>query len=129
LGLEKQFVFTGLVPPEAVPRLVGIMDLLAHLSLREGLARALPQALAAGRPVVAYDCDGAKEVCIENETGFLVRPGDLSGLSERLLQLARDAALRARLGRRGRQFVQERFSVERMVEDLYQLYTRLMTAR
>jgi glycosyltransferase involved in cell wall biosynthesis len=129
LGLEKQFVFTGLVPPEAVPRLVGIMDLLAHLSLREGLPRALPQALAAGRPVVAYDCDGAREVCIENETGFLVRPGDRSGLSERLLQLARDAALRARLGRRGRQFVQERFSVERMVEDLYQLYERLVVTR
>jgi glycosyltransferase involved in cell wall biosynthesis len=125
LGLEKHVVFTGLVHPVTGPRLVGIMDLLVHLSLREGLPRALPQALAAARPVVAYDSDGAREVCRENETGFLLRPGDLLGLRERLLRLVRDPALRQRLGRRGRQFVQERFAVQRMVDDLYQLYLRL----
>jgi glycosyltransferase involved in cell wall biosynthesis len=49
----------------------------------------------------------------------------LAGLRERLLRLAQDPALRERLGRRGQQFVQERFGVERMVDDLYQLYLRL----
>ena len=125
LGLIKHVIFTGLVAPSAVPQIVGIMDLLAHLSLREGLPRAMPQALAAARPVVAYDADGANEVCLENETGFLVAPGDLPGLSERLLRLAQDPALRQRLGCRGRQFVQERFGVQRMVDDLHQLYQRL----
>jgi glycosyltransferase involved in cell wall biosynthesis len=125
LGLGEHVVFTGLVPPSAVPPLVGIMDLLVHLSLREGLPRALPQALAAARPVVAYDTDGAKEVCLDNETGFLLWPGDLPGLTECLLRLAQDPSLRQRLGRRGQQFVQERFGVQRMVDDLYQLYLRL----
>jgi glycosyltransferase involved in cell wall biosynthesis len=125
LGLEKHVVFTGLVAPSDVPPIVGIMDLLVHLSLREGLPRALPQALAAARPVVAYDADGAKEVCLENETGFLVRPGDLPGLTERLFRLAQDRALRQRLGHRGQRFVQERFGAQRMVDDLYQLYLRL----
>lgn len=125
LGLEKHVIFTGLVAPSAVPPIVGVMDLLVHLSLREGLPRALPQALAAARPVVAYDADGANEVCLENETGFLVAPGDLPGLSERLLRLAQDPALRQRLGCRGQQFVQERFGVQHMVDDLYQLYLRL----
>lgn len=125
LGLEKHVVFTGLVAPSAVPPIVGVMDLLVHLSLREGLPRALPQALAAARPVVAYDADGANEVCLENETGFLVAPGDLPGLSERLLRLAQDPALRQRLGCRGQRFVQERFGVQHMVDDLYQLYLRL----
>jgi glycosyltransferase involved in cell wall biosynthesis len=124
-GLEKHFVFTGLVPPENVPPLIGIMDIVVHLSSREGLARALPQAMAAARPVLAYDCDGAREVCVENETGFLLRPGDLIGLNDRLAHLARDPALRDRLGQRGRQLVKERFSVERMVDDLYHLYLRL----
>lgn len=127
LEFEERFGFTGLVAPEQVPPLVGIMDILVHLSRREGLARALPQALAAARPVVACDCDGASEVCLENETGFLVRPGDLAGLRQRLLQLAGDAPLRRRLGERGRQFVRERFGVERMVDDLHQLYLRLTT--
>ena len=125
LGLETHFVFTGLVPPEAVPQLVGLMDILVHLSAREGLARALPQALAAGKPVVAYDSDGAKEVCLDGETGYLVKPGDLAALSARLLELAHDPALRDRLGRCGRQLVRDRFSAARMVDELYELYLRL----
>ncbi len=73
--LEGRVVFTGLVRPEKVPDYIGVMDAVAHLSRREGLARALPQALAAGKPIVAYDCDGAREVCMDGETGFLVKPG------------------------------------------------------
>jgi glycosyltransferase involved in cell wall biosynthesis len=125
LNLEKHFVFTGLVPPDAVPGLIGIMDIVVHLSRREGLARVLPQALAAARPIVAYDCDGAGEVCINNETGFLVSPGDLAALKTRLLQLADDTNLRQRLGRTGQKLVRERFTVERMVDDLYSLYLKL----
>jgi len=127
LGLHGRFIFTGLVPPAEIPALVGIMDALVHLSRREGLARALPQALAAARPVVAYDCDGANEICLPNETGFLVRPGDLGELIERLLQLASEPALRERLSRRGQQLVQEWFPVERMIDELYLLYQRLWT--
>ncbi len=125
LGLEQHFVFAGLVPPNEMPRWLGIMDILVHLSRREGLPRALPQALAAGRPVIAYDCDGAGEVCIDNETGFLVQAGDLLTLTQRLCELAADAELRRRLGNRGRKLVTDRFGVERMVDDLHQLYLRL----
>ncbi len=127
-GLEKHFIFAGLVPPEAVARLLGIIDVVVHLSSREGLARALPQALAAARPVVAYDCDGASEVCLENETGYLVPPGDLAALQDRVRQLVRDPALRARMGQRGREFVAERFGVSKMVDDLHALYQRLLCA-
>ena len=125
LGLQKHFIFTGLVPPSEVPSLVGIMDALVHLSRREGLARALPQALAAARPVIAADCDGAKEVCLDNETGFLLPPGDLASLRDRLVRLARDPALRERLGQRGRQFVQPRFDTQVMIDRLHELYLRL----
>ncbi len=125
LGLERRFILAGLVPPQSVPRLVGIMDILVHLSLREGLPRALPQALAAAKPVVAYDCDGAGEVCLNDETGFLLRPGDLPGLTERILRLTSNPVLRRRFGQRGQQFVRDRFTAERMVEDLHQLYLGL----
>jgi len=52
------------------------------------LPRALPQALAAGRPVVAYDCDGAAQVCRSGETGYLVPIGHRSELMQRLGDLA-----------------------------------------
>ena len=125
LGLADKVVFTGLVPPGEVPRYVGIMDCLAHLSAREALSRALPQALAAGKPVVSYDFDGADEVCLEDETGFLVHTGDIATVTQRLLQLANDAPLRERLGRRGQQFVRENFAVEQMVDTIYNLYLKL----
>lgn len=127
--LRGHFVFAGLVPPEAVPDYVGCMDVLVHLSRREGLPRALPQALAAGKPVVAFDCDGAGEVCRENETGFLIPVGDRARLEQRLEELAGDPALRHRLGEQGRRFVAERFSVSAMVDALHALYLRLAQER
>lgn len=129
LRLQKHFIFIGLVPPSEVPRYVGVMDALVHLSRREGLPRALPQAMAAAKPVVAFDCDGAREVCLDGETGFLLKPGDLSGLSQSLERLASDAALRQRLGQRGQEFVKERFPTERMVEELFALYENLLRER
>jgi glycosyltransferase involved in cell wall biosynthesis len=129
LGVQDHVIFVGLVRPDEVSQFVGIMDCLVHLSTREGLARALPQALAAARPVVAYDCDGASEICLENETGFLVRPGDLEGLRDRLLRLAKDRPLRNRLGQHGQQFVRDHFSVAHMVDSLHQLYLQLLCPR
>jgi glycosyltransferase involved in cell wall biosynthesis len=124
-GLEKDVIFAGLVPPAEIPRYVAVMDVVAHLSRREGLARALSQALAAGKPVVAYDCDGANEVCFSGQTGFLIPLGDVKTLADRLVQLAEDADLRERLGRRGREFARENFAVETMVENIYALYQKL----
>jgi glycosyltransferase involved in cell wall biosynthesis len=123
--LAGKVIFTGLVPPAEVPRYVGIMDCLAHLSYREAVSRALPQALAAGKPVVAYDFDGADEVCLENQTGFIVRTGEIEAAAQRLRQLADDAALRERFGREGRAFVKANFSVEKMVDAQYQVYLEL----
>jgi glycosyltransferase involved in cell wall biosynthesis len=126
LGLGDKVVFTGLLPPSEVARHVGIMDCLAHLSSREALSRALPQALAAGKAVISYDFDGADEVCVPGETGFLLQTGDVPAVVQALLELARSPGLRDRLGGQGRAFVQQHFRVENMVEDLYQLYLKLL---
>ncbi len=129
LNIRDKIIFTGLVSPSEVARYVGLMDCLAHLSYREALSRALPQALAAGKPVIAYDFDGADEICLENETGFLIRTGDIETAAQKLLQLARDAELRKKLGQRGQQFVKENFSVEKMVADQYSVYQKLAAER
>ena len=89
----------------------------------------MPQALAAGRPVIAYDCDGANEVCLPDQTGFLVRPGDLDSLAKEMVRLVRDPALRERMGTQGREFVRHYFSVETMVENLCTLYRHLAAMR
>ena len=129
LNVRDKIVFTGLVAPREVARYVGIMDCLAHLSYREALSRALPQALAAGKPVIAYDFDGADEICLDNETGFLIHTGDLETAAQKLLQLAGDGALRKKFGQTGTAFVKENFSVEKMVADQYSVYQKLAAQR
>lgn len=125
LGLSHKASFTGLLPPDQVPQYLQAMDCLAHLSYREALSRALPQALAAGKPVVAYDFDGADEICLEGQTGFLVRTGDVAMVVERFQQLSSNENLRRQLGEAGRAFVFKHFSVEQLVEAQYELYLRL----
>lgn len=124
--LRGRVHFTGLVPPADVPRYVATMDVLVHLSQREGLPRAVVQALAAGRPVVAHPLDGTPEVVTDGETGFLVAPGDCGALADRVRRLLREPALAADMGRRGQARALGEFSVERMVSKLDELYRSLV---
>lgn len=123
--LHDRVIFAGLVRPEEVPGYIGIMDAVAHLSRREGLARVLPQALAAGKPVVAYDCDGAREVCLDKRTGFLVKPGNIEAVAHWLGELVTKPVLRERFGASGRELVKDWFPAQRMVDELHVLYLRL----
>ncbi len=127
LNVREHFHFTGLVPPATIPAHLESMDLLVHLSRREGLPRSIPQALAASLPVVAYDCDGAREACLHQKTGFLVQPGDYTHLKQHILQLAADPSLRQQLGQQGRHFVENHFSTRQMVDNLALLYQSLGT--
>jgi len=126
-GLTNYFQFTGLVAPERIPELIAAMDIVVHASLREGLARVLPQALIAGRPIVSYDVDGAREVTLDDVTGFLTPPRDVERLAAALIRLATDAGLRARFGSEGRRRFTDQFRHERMTEQLRQLYQALLS--
>jgi glycosyltransferase involved in cell wall biosynthesis len=125
LGLADRFIFAGLIIPERIPEMISAMDILVHTSLREGLAKALPQAMACGKPVVSFDVDGAKEVVREGITGYLVRPKDAHGLSTALCRLLSDAGLRKRMGETGRQSVDPAFRKELMVKRIHSLYGSL----
>jgi glycosyltransferase involved in cell wall biosynthesis len=125
MGLRHAFHFVGLVPPGRIPELLGALDGVVHPSLREGLARVLPQALLTGRPVVSYDVDGAREVVLP-ETGFLLKPRDIAGLAAAVLRLAADPALRDAMGREGRRRFAHQFRHETMTDQLRALYERLL---
>jgi glycosyltransferase involved in cell wall biosynthesis len=125
LGLRFAFHFVGLVPPGRIPELLAALDAVLHPSLREGLARALPQALLTGRPVISYDVDGAREIVLP-ETGILVPPHDIAGLRAAVLRLAADPALRDALGQEGRRRFTHRFRHETMTDQLRALYALLL---
>lgn len=129
LGLRKHFVFTGLVPPEKVPELIHAMDIVVHTSLREGLARVLPQALIAGKPVISYDVDGAREVVIPDRTGFLLAPRDVAGLIDAIRKLAANPELRDEFGQTGRELCVERFRHQNMTRQLREIYAEVIEER
>jgi len=124
LGLTDRFIFTGLVPPSEVCRYTALMDVLAHLSLREGLPRSAVQGLASGAPVVAYPLDGTPEVVINGQTGFLCEPENCRQIADRIADLLLDGNLRRRLGQQGQGLVKERFSWQRMSDILEDEYRR-----
>jgi len=126
LGVRHAIHFTGLVPTDRIPVLLNAVDAVVHPSLREGLARVLPQSLLVGRPAISYDVDGAREVVLTDETGILLRPRDIPGLTDAVVRLAGDAALRDRLGAEGRRRFEHQFRHETMTDSLRSLYGRLL---
>lgn len=128
-NLTDRFIFTGLVRPERVPELIHAMDIVVHTSQWEGLARVLPQALLAGKPVVSYDIDGAKEVVIPGETGFLAPPESIEPLVTSLSELAANPVLRDQLGRRGRELFTDQFRHETMTRRIREVYADVLRKR
>jgi glycosyltransferase involved in cell wall biosynthesis len=125
LGLADRFRFTGLIPPDQVPLAIQASDILVHCSLREGLARTLPQAMLCARPAISFDVDGAREVVNEN-TGRLIEPKDIPQLIEACAELIQDKALRERLGRTGRESVRTKFAPDTMVDTIEEVYRKLL---
>lgn len=126
MKLTDRFILTGLVPPTRIPELVNAMDIVAHPSRREGLARALPQGSLAGKPVVTYDIDGAKEGVLDGQTGFVLPPFDKRQLGDCIAVLLEDAELRRTFGETGRAFALSRFDAKIMVAALEKVYRDLV---
>jgi glycosyltransferase involved in cell wall biosynthesis len=127
-GFLDNVVFAGLIPRERIPEMLSAMDVLVHTSLREGLARVLPQALAMGKPCVSFDLDGAPEVVIPEKTGYLVKAGDSRGLAEAIAKLLADPELRRRMGENGRRHVDPAFRAETMAAEIAKVYRQLLSA-
>lgn len=124
-GILENFVFAGLMKRERIPEMLAAMDVVVHTSLREGLARVLPQALAMGKPCVSFDIDGAPEVIIDGETGYLVRAYDYETLADRISSLLADPGIRARMGAKGRRHVDPTWRAETMVAETARVYAML----
>jgi glycosyltransferase involved in cell wall biosynthesis len=123
-GLDKKIRFTGLLPPSQIPLAIQSSDILVHCSLREGLARTLPQAMLCGKPAISFDTDGAKEV-VNNSTGRLIPPKNVGMLTEACAELIADKTLRERLGNTAKESVRKKFAPDTMVDVIEDVYEKL----
>jgi glycosyltransferase involved in cell wall biosynthesis len=100
----------GFVPPAELPGYFDRAAVVVCPSRREGYGVVARQAMAHARPVVATAVGGLAEAVVDGETGLLVPAGDVAGIRAALERLLGDDGLRTRLGARGRERVQERYS-------------------
>jgi glycosyltransferase involved in cell wall biosynthesis len=121
LGLNDRIKFTGLLPPHQIPMAIASSDILVHCSLREGLARTLPQAMLCAKPAVSFDVDGAREVVNEN-TGRLIEPKNVEQLIKACEELIENKKLRDKLGAAGRESAKEKFAPNTMVDTIESVY-------
>jgi len=108
-----------------VPEIMGCIDILVLTSLWEGLPRIFPQAMASGIPVVATKVDGAKEAIENGANGFLLPPGDIEGMAEKIIYLIRHPEKAREMGEKGKQLVSE-FDIWKMLEQQEELYATLL---
>ncbi len=122
-GLAQHFHFLGF--REDVKDLLQTFDIFVLPSLYEGLPNVVLEAMATGLPVVATAVDGTTELIVDSETGFLVPPRNAQALADKISILLGDANPRQAFGQKGRQRVEQHYSLEKQVagfQDLYESY-------
>lgn len=126
LGVMKRCLFLGY--QDEVARFYDAMDAMLLPSVNEGTPVSVIESLAAERPAVATRVGGTPDVVRDGVDGFLVDSAEPDELADRLAELARDASRRAAMGEAGRARVMERYAVERLVDDIDELYRELLAA-
>jgi glycosyltransferase involved in cell wall biosynthesis len=119
----------GFLPHDELQGLYARAAVVACPSRREGFGVACLEAMAHGRPVVAGNVGGLRDLVVDGETGYLVPPSDVSALREALERLLVDRELRLRLGEAGRCRAAERFSWARATEDTLAAYAAALSSQ
>jgi len=112
-----------------VPEILAATDVVVQASHSEGLPTVMMEAGAAGRPVVATDVGGTRDIVVHDETGLLVARGDSEGLARGIVQLLGGPCAAGEMGRRARERIFTTFSLRAQAETTAALYDRVVSAR
>jgi glycosyltransferase involved in cell wall biosynthesis len=124
-GLDGRLAFTGV--RDDVARLLSATDVYVKPGVVEGFVGiTVLEALALGKPVVAFETEDVKLALTDGETGLIVPNGDVASLAEKILYLLRNPAVGARLGQAGQQLVLERFDFGVLAGRLEEFYQRVL---
>jgi colanic acid/amylovoran biosynthesis glycosyltransferase len=124
LGITSAVEFAGVQPPEKVADISRGARVFVQHSIRaktgdsEGTPNSVLEASATGLPVVSTQHAGIKDAVVHGETGFLVPEGDVEGMAAYMIRLAQDAVLAGEMGRKGRMFMEQNFSMSQRIQRL-----------
>lgn len=126
-GVGERVIFTGF--REDVPVLMKACDIVCHTSYQEPFGLVIVEAMMAGKPVIASDVTGPREIVLENETGFLTTPGRVDELVMRLNQLLSDSQLSSKFSGKGFERARQCFDLESNLNELNTLVCSLIYKR
>ena len=118
LGLGRSFVFTGRIPHREMAEVISCADVFVLPSLFDTTPNVLLEVMSSGKPVVASDIEGIREVIKNMETGILVPPADDHNLGEALLRLLSDPPEASKIGGRARDFVRREYSLTAVADKI-----------
>ena len=125
-GVNQRVIFAGMRTD--VPRLLAASDIFVLPTLTEALPTVLAEAMAARLPLIASRVGGIPEMITEAQNGFLIEPEDQEGLSRACIRLLKNQEERAEMGAEGWKIVNQKFSIQRQVEQLKDLYLEQLKA-
>ena len=131
LGIRERVLYLGRISREQLPGIYNACDAVAVPTLMEegGLLLTNLEAMACGKPVIAYNSGALREAIIHGKTGMLIEKGDINRFSLSLLQLAEDPAYRNRLGYSARRLCEEKFDIRKIVDKTMKLYLKYISVK
>jgi glycosyltransferase involved in cell wall biosynthesis len=124
LDLGQNLIFAG--QRDDIPELLRLMEVFVFSSQIEGLPNAILEAMACGLPVVATDSGGTPEIVENGKNGILVNPHDYLGMAKATIRLLNDRNLRTNMGEAGRDSIEVKFSLDKMLKNYADLYRSLV---
>ncbi len=127
LGIDKKVAFLG--------RRSDVLDLVQHFDVcvlashplySEGLSNSIAEYMGMGKPVVATDIGGNRELVEHGVTGFLAQAGDPQDLAQKILHLLNHPELRGEMGKRGKEFFSTYLTLEKMISATEKVYQDLL---
>jgi glycosyltransferase involved in cell wall biosynthesis len=126
--LEDSVQFLGLLDRDEILAAYSHAAVVALASVQENAPMAVVEAMAAGKPVVATSVGAIPDIVQDDETGFLVPPGDDQGMAQAFMRLLADDGLSRRMGRRAKEIARAQFSAESVAQAYYGLYQRVLAS-
>ncbi|MCK4626504.1 MAG: glycosyltransferase family 4 protein [Phycisphaerae bacterium] len=121
-GCQSQVRLIGVISGEAKDRAIKSADCMVLPSYAEGLPMAILEAMACGLLIISTNVGAIPEVITDGVEGFLIEPGDIEALADRLVRVGQDSQLRKRMGQAGKELVRQQYSLDIMINRLLDVY-------
>jgi glycosyltransferase involved in cell wall biosynthesis len=122
LGIEDKILFRGQIPRNEIPCYFSAADVFILASINEAAGNVLIEAAASGRPVITTSSGGPPEYVMHQEYGYIVAPGDVAALAERIQEFFDDPKLCTEYGQRAREIAARNFGYDRMIRKILSVY-------